>query len=109
MFTLVAAGCVSALLFALAVYTPSRPELGDLVDSRTAMMATTNTTLQGLDAYAAAVVPPNAALAAEVAAQNKTFVGLGNPSTKWVSNSGIIKSMVNASALQSSTLKATLP
>ena len=104
MFTLIAAGSVSALLFALAIYTPSRPELNDLTAMRTATMQATNSTLTGLDAFAAAQQPPNADLAAQVAAQNKTFYGLGDPSKKWISNSGIIKSFQNATALQAAQL-----
>jgi hypothetical protein len=103
-FTLIAAGCMSALLFALGVYTPSRPELNDLVALRGAALSSTNSTLQGLDAFAAAQTPPNATLAAAVAAQNQTLYGLGDHKTKWISNSGIIKSFQNATALQAAQL-----
>jgi hypothetical protein len=102
--TLIAAGCMSALLFAMAVYTPGRFELNDLVDIRAVTMSTTNSTLQGLNAFAAAQTPADAALAAQVAAQNQTFVKLGNPSSKWISNSGIISSFQNATKLQASVL-----
>lgn len=108
-FTLIAAGCVSALLFALAVYTPSRPELNDLVALRSAAITQTNTTLQGLETFALAQTPPNADLAVQVAAQNQTFYKLGNPSSKWIDNSGIIKSMQNASQLQAAQLVAPAP
>ena len=103
--TLIAAGCMSALLFALGVYTPSRPEMNELVALRSAALTTTNSTLKGLGTYAAAQAPPNAALAAQVAAQNSTLVGLGDPKTKWISNAGIISSLQNATALQASQLK----
>ena len=96
-FTLVAAGCMSALLFALAVYTPGRIELNDLTALRSAAMQTTNSTLQSL-----AGTP---SIAAQVAAQNATFVGLGDPSKKWISNSGIVSSLQNATALQAAQLK----
>jgi hypothetical protein len=89
---------MSALLFAMAIYTPGRTELNDLVPLRTAAMQTTNTTLQSL-----AGTP---SLAAQVAAQNATFEGLGDPSKKWISNSGIIKSLQNATALQAAQLNA---
>lgn len=103
--TLIAAGCMSALLFAMGIYTPGRIETDDLVALRAAALQTTNSTLTGLDAFAAAQAPPNTVLAAQVAAQNKTLVGLGNPSAKWISNEGVIKSLQNATKLQASVLK----
>jgi hypothetical protein len=103
--TLIAAGCMSALLFALGVYTPSKLELNDLVALRSVALSTTNSTLQGLNTFAAAQTPKDAALAAQVAAQNTTFVGLGNANTKWISNQGIISSFQNATALQAAQLK----
>jgi sodium-dependent phosphate transporter len=103
--TLIAAGCMSALLFALGVFTPSMPETNDLIALRSATLATTNSTLIGLNTFAAAQTPKDAALAAQVAAQNATLYGLGNPSTKWISNSGIINSFQNATALQAAQLK----
>jgi hypothetical protein len=96
---------MSALLFTLGIYTPGRTELNDLVAIRSAAVGTTNSTLQGLDAYAAAQAPANAALSAQVAAQNQTFTSLGDPSKKWISNSGIISSFQNATALQAAQLK----
>lgn len=103
--TLIAAGCMSALLFAMGVYTPGRIETDDLVALRAAALQTTNSTLLGLDAFAAAQAPPNTLLAAQVAAQNKTLYGLGNPSAKWISNEGVIKSLQNATKLQASVIK----
>jgi hypothetical protein len=103
--TLIAAGCMSALLFAMGVYTPGRFETNDLVALRSATLATTNSTLQGLDIFAAAQTPPNATLAAQVAAQNRTFYGLGHANTKWISNTGIIESFQNATKLQASVLQ----
>lgn len=97
---------MSALLFAVAINTPSKADTNDLIAIRSATLSTTNSTLVGLDAFAAAQTPPDAALAAEVAAQNKTMYGLGDPKTKWISNSGIIKSFQNATALQAAQLKA---
>jgi len=102
--TLIAAGCMSALLFALGVYTPGRTELNELTALRSAAMSTTNSTLTGLETLAAGP-PANAALAAQVAAQNTTFVALGDPKTKWISNSGIINSLQNATKLQAAQLK----
>jgi hypothetical protein len=101
--TLIAAGCMSALLFAMGVYTPGRFETNDLVALRSATLSTTNSTLRGLNTFAAAQAPPNATLVAQVAAQNKTFYGLGN--TKWISNDAIIKSFQNATKLQASVLQ----
>jgi hypothetical protein len=98
-FTLFAAGCVSALLFAMGVYTPSKPELYDLGASRSAMMTDTNSTLQQLSGVATAT--SNASLAAQVAAQNASFVKMAN-STRWVENSAVINTWQNASTLQAS-------
>jgi hypothetical protein len=89
----------------LQVYTPSKPDLNDLLAMRSAALSQTNSTLQGLEAFALAQTPPNAELGVQVAAQNQTFYKLGDPSKKWISNSGIIKSMQNASALQASQLQ----
>jgi hypothetical protein len=95
-----------ALCCFLQVYTPSKVELNDLISLRSAAINQTNTTLQGLEAFALAQTPPNAELGVQVAAQNQTFYKLGDPSKKWISNSGIIKSMQNASALQAGQLQA---
>jgi hypothetical protein len=103
--TLIAAGCMSALLFALGTFTPGRFEANDLVNLRSATLSTTNSTLRGLDAFAAAQTPPNATLAAQVAAQNKTFYGLGNAKNKWISNDGIINSFQSATKLQAQQLQ----
>lgn len=103
-FTLIAAGCVSGILYALAIHTPGRFELNDLVAMRSATLSTTNSTLQGLDTLAAGP-PANAALGAQVAEQNKTLYGLGDPKTKWISNQGIISSFQDAVALQAAQLK----
>jgi hypothetical protein len=96
---------VSALLFALGTFTPGRFETDELVALRSATLSTTNSTLRGLDAFAAAQVPPNDTLAAQVAAQNKTFYGLGNAKTHWISNDGIIKSFQSAAKLQAEQLQ----
>jgi hypothetical protein len=103
--TLIAAGCMSALLFAMGVYTPGRYETDALVNMRGVMLDTTNSTLKGLNAFAAAQTPPNTTLEAMVSAQNKTLVGLGNPSSKWVYPEGVIKSFQNATKLQTSVLQ----
>lgn len=88
---------MSALLFAMAVYTPGRTELNELVPLRTAAMQTTNSTLLGLAG--------NPSIAAQVEAQNASFVGLGDPTKKWISTSGIVSSLQNATALQASQLQ----
>lgn len=89
----------------MGVYTPGRIETDDLVSLRGAVLSSTNSTLTGLNAFAAAQQPPNATLAAQVAAQNTTLYGLGNPSSKWISTDGIIKSFQNATKLQASVLQ----
>lgn len=103
--TLIAAGFMSGLLFALFVYTPGRFETFDLVDIRSATLSTTNSTLEGLNVYASAQQPPNATLAAEVAAQQKDLKQLGDPSKVWISNQGIINSFQQASQLQAEQLQ----
>jgi hypothetical protein len=103
--TLIAAGCMSGLLFAMGVYSPGRYEADALVNMRGVMLDTTNSTLKGLNAFAAAQTPPNATLEALVAGQNKTLIGLGNPSSKWVMPEGVIKSFQNATKLQASVLQ----
>lgn len=95
---------MSGILYALAIHTPGRFELNDLVAMRSATLSTTNSTLQGLNTLAAGP-PANAALGAQVADQNKTLYGLGDPKTKWISNQGIITSFQDAVALQAAQLK----
>jgi hypothetical protein len=104
-FTLVAAAFMSGLLFAIFTFTPGRFETNDLIDLRSAALSTTNSTLNDLNAFAAAQQPPNAALAAEVAAQQKDFKGLGDSKKLWISNQGIINSLQEASQLQAAQLQ----
>lgn len=103
--TLVAAGFVSGLLFALFTFTPGRFETNDLVALRDASMYTANTTLQGLDIYGAAQQPANTALSAQVAQRQQALKALGNPNKTWVSNQGVINSLLDASQLQAAQVQ----
>lgn len=88
--TLFASGAVSALLFALGVFTPSKPETQDLVDIRTFALKTTNSTLKALST--AATSSNNATLAGQVAAQNASLLALGPLDGKtWISTAGIMQ------------------
>lgn len=104
-FTLVAAGFCSGLLFTLGVYTPGRLEANDLVDLRSAALTTTNSTLGALGAYAAAQRPQDAQLNAQLAAEQQQFKALGSPSKSWISNQGIINSLTDVSTLANAQLK----
>jgi hypothetical protein len=104
-FTLVAAGFCSGLLFALAVYTPGCLETNDLVDLRTASLSNTNSTLGTLGTYAAAQNPVNDQLNAQLAAEKQQFKALGDPSKSWISNQGIINSMTDVNQLANAQLK----
>lgn len=103
--TLIAAGFVSGLLFAIFTFTPGRFETNDLVALRDASLYTTNSTLQGLDTYAAAQQPANTALSAEVAQQQSALKALGNPNKTWISNQGVIDSLLDASQLQAAQIQ----
>lgn len=103
--TLVAAGFVSGLLFAMFTFTPGRFETNDLVALRDASLYTTNSTLQGLDTYAAAQQPANTAMSAQVAQQQKALKALGNPNKTWISNQGVINSLLDASQLQAAQVQ----
>jgi hypothetical protein len=103
--TLIAAGFVSGRLFAIFTFTPGRCETNDLVALRDASLYTTNSTLQGLNTYAAAQQPANDALSAEVAQQQKALKALGNANKSWISNQGIIDSLLDASQLQAAQLQ----
>jgi hypothetical protein len=96
---------MSGLLFAIFTFTPGRFETNDLIDLRAAALSTTNSTLEGLNEFAAAQQPPDAALAAEVAAQQQEFQGLGDPNKRWLSNQGIINSLQDASQLLTAQLQ----
>lgn len=104
-FTLVAAGFCSGLLFALAVYTPGRLETNDLVDLRTSSLKNTNSTLGALSTYAAAQNPADAQLNGQLAAEQQQFKALGNPSKSWISNQGIINSMTDVNQLANAQLQ----
>jgi hypothetical protein len=101
-FTIIAAGSVSAALFALVVYAPSKPELYDLSASRSAMLANTNATLTQLSGVAAST--NNATLAAQVAEQQQALAALGNPSKTWIPNQPIIDVFQSTQALQAGVM-----
>jgi hypothetical protein len=77
MGTLAAAGCMSALLFAVGVYTPSQPQTFELISARNFALANTKATLDRLSALNAAAAAPNATLADQIAAVNASLLSLG--------------------------------
>jgi hypothetical protein len=83
--TLLAAGCVSALLFALGVYTPSQPQTMELISARNFAIANTNATLDRLSALNAAAAAPNPSLTEQINAVNSSLLGLGKLDGKtWI-------------------------
>uniref|UniRef100_A0A383VLB7 Phosphate transporter n=1 Tax=Tetradesmus obliquus TaxID=3088 RepID=A0A383VLB7_TETOB len=100
--TLAAAGCVSALLFALGVYTPSQPQTMELISARNFAMANTNATLGRLSALNAAAAAPNASLTEQINAVNASLLGLGNLNGKtWIDGGALQKTFQSALDLSS--------
>eukprot|EP00878_Enallax_costatus_P011868 GHUV01012391.1.p1 GENE.GHUV01012391.1~~GHUV01012391.1.p1 ORF type:complete len:555 (+),score=131.20 GHUV01012391.1:828-2492(+) len=92
--TLLAAGCVSALLFALGVHTPSKPETDELVAMRQFAIKTTNSTLKNLADMNDLAMTPNPELTNAIAAQNASLLSLGRLDGKqWISTDGIIQNL----------------
>jgi hypothetical protein len=95
--TLAAAGLVSALLFAVGVYTPSQPQTMELISARNFAIANTNATLDRLSALNAAAAAPNATLTEQIAAVNSSLTGLGKLDGKtWIDGSALQKTFQNA-------------
>jgi sodium-dependent phosphate transporter len=91
-FTLIAAGCMSALLFALGVNTPSQPETNELVALRQFALKMTNGTLRNLNDMNDLAMTPNPQLTAQIEAQNASLLALGPLDGKtWISTDGIIQ------------------
>lgn len=104
-FTLIAAGCVSALLFAIFTFSPGRFEANDLVALRSSTLSTTNSTLKALQANAVAQNPANTTLAAQVSTVTKSLASLGDPSKKWISNQGVINTQQATTSLANAQLQ----
>jgi solute carrier family 20 (sodium-dependent phosphate transporter) len=99
-FTLFAAGGISALLFALGVYTPSKPETKQLVQMRQFTINIANQSMIKLADTNLAQPVPDDYLLADINAQNFTLFYLdpkGNlDGTYWVSNEDIMREVTNS-------------
>lgn len=96
-FTLFAAGAVSALLYALGVYTPSKPETMELVQLRSYLSDSTNATLVKFADANNAAAEPNIDLIGTVLEKNETLYNGAGPYgdakyPAWVPTEHILKS-----------------
>jgi hypothetical protein len=99
-FTLFAAGGISALLFALGVYTPSKPETKQLVQMRQFAIKIANQSMIDLADQNLALATPDDYLLADINAQNFTLFYLdpkGNlDGNYWVSNDDLTREITNS-------------
>ncbi|KAF6251745.1 phosphate transporter family-domain-containing protein [Scenedesmus sp. NREL 46B-D3] len=100
--TLAAAGCVSALLFAVGTNTPSAPQTLELISARTFALANTNATLDRLSVMNAAAAAPNASLTQQIDAVNASLLGLGQLDGKtWIDGGALQNTFQSALDLSS--------